>query len=182
MGGNRVNTKLLLVTLILGLIALLLLNYFFKNNRVDGVWNYAKIDKVNTIINQGERTNDREVYYNMESIIKQYMNSYLIDESEEDNMNYMDYYNYLTDYYKTYLSKSEYKEVADNFFSKFYVQTESQYERTTFMDVEGIIQSIYEYADNTYLCELKSSYNNTIGYFAARINIQENQFYIVYVE
>ncbi len=186
MEGGKVNSKLLLFTLILVLIVLLLLNYFFNKSKVDGVWDYKDLGGIQTVMYLGEKTYDRDTYYNLEEIVKQYLNSYVDTYSQDinssDKLNYKEYYKYLTDSYKNYLSKAEYEKVAETFLKKFYINASSEYEVMDYMEDTNVIKNIYEYDNDTYLCELKSSQNGSVGYLAVRVNMQDNQFYIVYIE
>lgn len=178
MEGKKVDSKLLLFTLLLVLIALLLLNYFLGGNRVEGVWDYNNITTAEEIMYLGEEVTDRDTYYTLESVINQYLNSYINVYNEEKIM-YQDYYNYLEDNYKRHLSKKEYIEVADNFLNKFYININSDYES---MYTYQILKGVYQFENNIYLCELVSKRNNETGYIAFQINESELAFKIVYIE
>lgn len=185
MEGKRVDTKLLLFTLVLVLITLLLLNYFLKGNNKDEIWNYEEITTAAELIYLGEEINDREIYYTLESIVQQYLNSYVNTYSEDvenDKITYVDYYDNLVQDYKEYLSKSEYEELAKKFLNKFYVNAESEYETMNYMDTERIIKSVYDFGNNVYLCELKGSFTKKEGYIAIGLNTAENIFNIIYIE
>lgn len=179
MEGKRVDSKLLLFTLVLVLIALLLLNNFLEGNRKDEVWNYAKITSATDVMYLGKRVTDRNIYYTLENIVNQYLNSYINTEDDQDKIMYEDYYNYLTDYYKKHLNKKEYKQVAENFLNKFYININSDYEA---MYTYQLIKDIYAFDNNVYLCKLVSKRNNEIGYMAFRVNEAELAFNIVYIE
>ena len=174
MEGKRVDSKLMLFTLVLVLITLLLLNYFLENNRTDGIWNYKELTTADSIIYLGEETKDRTTYYILESIVKDYLNSYVNTYSESINENkimYEDYYNYLSKNYKKFLNKTEYIEISKNFWEKFYVKTQSEYEVSDHMDSNGV-----------YLCKLESSYTGKTGYIAIALQKTTNSYTIVYIE
>lgn len=177
MEGNRVDTKLLLFTLVLVLITLLLLNYFFIGNRVDGIWNYDEITTATDVMYSGTKVTDRETYYTLESIVNQYMESYV--EKEDEKTNYKEYYNYLTENYKKHLGRRKYIEVAEKFLKKFYVNIDSDYE---YMNTNRIVKNIYEFDNNIYLCELRSNTTNEMGYIAFQVNDSQLAFNIVYIE
>lgn len=179
MEGKRVDSKLLLFTLVLVLIALLLLNYLFEGNRTDEVWNYKKITTATDVIYLGEKVTDRTTYYTLETIVNQYLDSYINRYNDEEKVMYEDYYNYLTDNYKKHLSKSKYKEVAKKFLNKFYVNINSDYET---MYTHQILKDIYAFDNNIYLCKLESKRNSEIGYIAFQISESELAFNIVYIE
>lgn len=178
MEGKRVDTKLLLFTLVLVLIVLLLLNYFFKNNGTDEIWNYKEITTALDVMYLGQRVTDRQTYYDLESIVVQYLNSYLA-EYNGDKDTYKDYYNYLTEDYKRYLGKRKYIKVAENFLNKFYINMDSDYIN---MDTTQVLKNVYKFDDDVYMCELYSNSNEKTGYIAVRVNMNSARFNIVYIE
>lgn len=185
MEGKRVDTKLMLFTLVLILIALLLLNWLLGNRKVEGMWNYEEIETAANLIYQGERVEDREIYYTLENIIKQYLNSYKDTYTEDVNevkMSYTEYYDYLTKNYKDYLSQSEYNKVAEKFLDKFYAEAESEYEKMEFMDVEQILKEVYSFENGVYICRLESTYTGNEGYIAIALNTNKNAYNFVYIE
>lgn len=179
MEGKRVDSKLVLFTLILVLITLLLLNYVFNNNGNDEIWNYSKITTATDVIYLGERVTDRQTYYTLETIVNQYLNSYINVYNEEDKEMYDDYYNYLSVNYKKHLSKRKYKEVAEKFLNKFYVNIQSDYET---MYTYQILTDIYAFENNVYLCKLENKRNGENGYIAFQVNESQYAFNIVYIE
>lgn len=172
MEGRKVDSKLLLFTLILVLIVLLLLNFLFNNNRDDGIWNYKEIVTGAQLIYSGTEVTDREIYYTLENIIKDYINSYVTDSEE---LSYKDYYKYLTENYKKHLNKKEYYEVAQTFLNKFLVNTGS-------MNTNQILKHVYELENNVYLCELVSNTTKQTAYIAIQLNTSQLIYNIVYVE
>lgn len=179
MEGKKVDSKLLLFTLVLVLITLLLLNYLLKGNREVGIWNYKEITTATDIMYLGQKVTDRDTYYTLEAIVNQYLNSYINTGNDDEKLMYEDYYNYLTENYKKHLSKKEYIEVAKNFLNKFYVNINSDYET---MYTYQILKEIYDMGNNVYMCKLESKRNNEIGYIAFQINQSELAFNIVYIE
>jgi len=178
MEGKRVDSRLLLFTLVLVLITLLLLNYVLKGNRNDGIWNYKEIESATDVMYLGEKITDRQTYYTLENIINQYLNSYINTNNEEKIM-YDDYYNYLTENYRKHLSKKEYKEVSENFLNKFYINIDSDYEA---MYTYQVLKEIYKLEDSVYLCRLYSKRNNETGYIAIQLFESDLTFNIVYIE
>ena len=181
MEGNKVNSKLLLLTLVLVLIVLLILNYVLSNLRSDNIWNYRKITSAEDIMYQGTVVSDRTVYYNLESIIKKYIDSYIPELSDYPELSYKDYYKHLTDNYKKYLSKKKYNEVAEKFLKKFYCEVEP-FEGYSYMDSTTVIKGIREFDNNIYLCELESETNKITGYIAIQMDLDLGSYYIVYIE
>ena len=83
MEGQRIDSKLMLFTVVLVLITLLLLNYLFKNNSKEKIWDYNNITTAEDIIYIGNKVEDRKIYYNIEQIVKDYITSYeVVDENE----------------------------------------------------------------------------------------------------
>lgn len=179
MEGKSIDSKLLLFTLVLVLITLLLLNYLFEGNRKDEIWNYEEMTSVTDIIHLAKENKDREIYYTLEAIVNQYLNSYINPYNDEEKIMYPHYYNYLREDYKNYLSKKEYMEVAEKFLNKFYININSDYEA---MYTYQLLKEVYSFGNNVYLCKLVSKRNNEIGYIAFQIDESELAFNIVYIE
>ena len=185
MERKRVDSKLLLFTLVLVLITLLLLNWLLGGNNTDEIWNYKEITSASDLVDYGEEIEDREVYYILESIVQQYLNSYVNTYNEDmkaDKLSYTQYYEYLTKNYREYLSKAEYKKLAETFLIKFKVYAESEYEAMEYMDIEQVVKEIYVFENNVYLCRLKGMYTGNVGYIAIALDTSKNAFNIVYIE
>ena len=176
MEGKRVDSKLLLITLILVLITLLLLNNFLKKGRTEELWDYSSNNSASIIMYLGEKVTDRETYYTLENIVNQYLDSY-IDDGSKEKMLYDDYYDCLTDGYKKFLGRKKYKEVAKNFLERFYININSNYET---MYKQKIIKGIYKFDNNVYLCQLQRK--NKDSYIAFQLNELNESFNIVYIE
>lgn len=179
MERKKVDSKLLLFTLVLILITLLLLNYLLKGNRKDGIWDYDNITRATQVMYLGQKVTDRDTYYTLEAIVNQYLNSYIKENNDNEKIMYEDYYNFLTENYRSHLSKKEYIEVAKNFLNKFYVNINSDYET---MYTYQILKEIYAFDNNIYMCKLESKRNNEVGYIAFQLNESELAFKIVYIE
>lgn len=183
MEKEKVNTKLLLFTLVLVLIVLLIFNYLLKNNSTDSVWNYKELTSGTDIIYLGKKIEDRQIYYNLEKIVTEYVNSYLPEgEQAIKDVTYEDYYDALSEKYKNYLGKNKYYEVAQKFLKKFYINVTSDYETMEYMDTERIIKNIYVFENYVYLCELETSDGKNTGYIAIQMNTENNSYCIMYIE
>lgn len=172
---NKVDSRLLLITLILILISLLLLNNFMGQNRQDDVWNYKEMVTANDIKYLGTSVTDRQIYYSLENVVNKYINSYNVTNTKEDDIDYKQYYQYLAKNYKKHLSKKEYIEVAEKFFSKFYALGEYAYTYNT-------LKNVYLFDNGIYLCELNSKTNNDLAFLAIQLNTMSNTYNIVYIE
>lgn len=185
MEGKRIDSKLLLFTLVLVLITLLLLNFLLKGNRADEIWNYKEITTAEDVIYLGEKDYTRQTYYDLEGIINKYLNSYVDTYSEDvsqDGLTYEQYYDYLIDDYKKHLTKDEYIEVSKKFLDKFLIKNGYEFEVTEFMETEKVLKDIYKFENGVYLCKLESSYNDKHGYIAIQLMDTESTFKIVYIE
>ena len=109
MGRKKIDSKFMLFALVLILIILLLLNWLLGNNTNKGVWDYDKINSASELIYLGEKIKDRSTYYTLEGIVANYLNSFLVGESEnqEGTLNYTQYYEYLTEEYRKHLNQKE---------------------------------------------------------------------------
>ncbi len=185
MEGKKVDSKLLLFTLILVLITLFLLNGLFRGAKSVGIWNYDEITTGTQLIAYGTLSQDRQTYYIMEEIVNKYLNSYIStygNEELEDWMPYEQYYDYLTDNYKDYLSRKDYEKLAKEFLNKFYVYEEGEYDATEFMDTYNVIKAIYELDNDVYLCELRGETTLNKGYIAIATDSNDNTYRIIYIE
>lgn len=187
MEEKRIDSKLILFTLVLVLITLLLLNHFLEGKSSDEIWDYDNITTAEDIINLGERVEDRDTYYILEEIVTNYLYSYnqLYNENtdtEQASLSYEDYYKYLNPLYKKHLNKSEYNEVAKKFLEKFCVYSESEVEISDYMDVYKVIRNIYSFDGDVYLCECRSDFINKTGYFAVKLQTRDNSYNIMYIE
>lgn len=178
MEEKKVNSKLVLFTSILVLICLLLLNYFLSNNEDVGIWDYDNLTSGYSIMYSGEKVTDREVYYTLETVIQDYMKSYVKD-TDNDVVTYKDYYNSLSKNYKKHLGKNGYYAVAEKFFSKFFAK-KLDYETMQYFSNKHVIKNVYEVEKSVYLCELKDS-NNESAFIALQL-LTDNTIYIYYIE
>lgn len=178
MGEKKVNSKLVLFTSILILICLLLLNYFFSNNEDVGIWDYDNITTAYSIMYSGEKVTDREVYYTLETVIQDYMKSYVKETDKDTVVTYKNYYNSLSKNYKKHLGKNGYYEVAEKFLSKFFSE-KLDYESIEYFN-RHVIKNVYNMGDSIYFCELETS-NNEDAFIAVQL-LRDNTIYIYYIE
>lgn len=177
MEGQRIDSKLMLFTVVLVLITLLLLNYLFENNSKKGVWDYNEITTAESIIYQGERVVDRETYYTIEQIIRDYINSYEV--YGDDTLTYKDYYNYLSKEYKKKINQKEYEVKAEDFFNKLKIIYNTGYEM---IDNTNILKDLYKLDNNVYVGKVQSDYSNSYGYIAIQLNEQSLDYQILWIE
>lgn len=184
MERKKIDSKIMLLALVLILIVLLLLNWLLGKNTYNGVWDYKNIDSASELIYLGEKVKDRSTYYTLEGIVEDYLNSFLVKvgQNQEGTLNYTEYYDYLTELYRKHLNQEEYNSVAHKFLSKFYVNAKSEYETMEYMDTENVIKNIYLFDDNIYLCELRSSSTGNSGYIAFALKENDNIYKLVYIE
>lgn len=177
MEGKRIDSKLMLFTVVLVLITLLLLNYLFKNNSKEKIWDYNNITTAEDIIYIGNKVEDRKIYYNIEQIVKDYITSYeVVDKNEKT---YVDYYKYLSEDYKKVLNKKEYKKVAEHFFDKLKTTYSSGYKK---IEKNNILKELFKLDNNLYLGKVQSDYSENYGYIAILFNEKSFQYEIVWIE
>lgn len=177
MEGQRIDSKLMLFTVVLVLITLLLLNYLFENNSKKGVWDYNTITTAEYLIYSGDKVEDRQLYYNVEQIIKEYIASY--EKVDSNEKTYIDYYKYLSKDYKKILTKKEYKEKAETFFNKFKTTYSSGYQN---IDKNNILKELYKLDNNVFIGKVQSDYSENYGYIAVLLNEKTVQYEIIWIE
>ena len=175
------NIKLYLVMFLLLLICLLIFNYFTKKAaNKDEIWNYSNISTISDILHKGTKTTARDVYYNLDKIVVKYIESYLV---EDENNNWTEYYDVLSKDYSKFLNKKEYNTVAEKFLKKFYVYSQDiEIEATEYMDVQDILMEVYAYDNNRYVCVLESSITENKGYIGIELDEKNKTYSIFYIE
>lgn len=151
-----------IIILLLALLILIILTTVMKNIRNSSNDSVRKIDyktsNGESLIGISTVVNDRIIYWELNDIVSQYINSYFLSanatsEQKEEFVSYKDYYNILDDNYKKYISKSKYYKKSEEFLKKFVIGENTDNEES--MYTTNIIKSVYEYDDNKYICVFK---------------------------
>lgn len=127
---------------------------------------------------------DRVVCYNVEKLLKQYIDSF---DERYGKATYMDYYKKsVTDDYKKYNSKMKYRKQANNFYSKIIEYSTIGTKRGDQLITEKslynqeMLEKIYKIEGNYYICELQLR-NETKAYIGLYFD-SDNKAYIFYIE
>ena len=199
--NNLKKNQKIVLGLIVVIFVLLISTSILKNNlkNQNNPWSYkeaAKFETINANIVHTNTINDRVKYWEMYSIIDKYINT--IINKEEYSVD--EYYEILTKEYKRKITKNEFKIKLNEFFNMFVYQTNSgQYNK-----VDYIIDNIYLYDNNMYLCHILVNteemseidrnlyYNNdsedvvterkTEGYIGIKLNEVSSTYTIFYIE
>lgn len=184
MNLHNISKKQLIVVGITFLVLIFVLYNVMRNinSNTDSVINYRK-DNGQTLIERATISYDRNVYYNCENFINQYINSF-----SNDSEGYLEYYkNSLTDSYKRKISKFKYKKIAKSFYQKILeyntVDTsvgERLKSESSLYDSD-CLGKIYSLDSNHYLCELNLK-DETKGYIGIYFNNDLSKAYIFYIE
>lgn len=146
-------------------------------------WDYDNIISAEEVLSNGEIITDRNLYWNLKEIIYTYISTMQDDELDEINsdnekVTYLDYYGVLSKKYKKHLNKSDYENIANIFINKFLEEDHLGYKYVS----DFIIQDIYKYDDNMYLCVLLEEYTQVKGYIGIQLDREQSKFSIFYIE
>lgn len=175
---DNITQKQRLVLVITFLLVLVILFYILravttKNEGID----YKNTETIDFIINATE-INDRNVYWNINEIISQFINSYQSSYNKEiKDLDY--YYSALDPNYKKFLGKKEYLEISNNVITKVVGENKDVFS----MLPEPLITSIYRLNDydNAYLCELSTTNENEEAYIGIILDTDHNKYNIFYI-
>ena len=173
---ERFTKKQKIIFLVTALVALIFLSSLFgylSRRSDEKVIDYKSANGENIIADSAIK------FYELQDIITKFINSYL--GNDDDNTDYKNYYETLTDEYKKYLSKSKYYEVTENLCNKFVV-TDSV-DTTINMRTNGILKSVYVYDTDKYICKLQGN-NEEVSYIGIKLieNTKEPYAQIFYLE
>lgn len=175
------NKKLYILLGVLLITCFVILTNLIKNN-LNSKIDYNSDDVVADLLKSATITYDREVYYIMEDIIVGYISSYDLDSTVGGEISYEEYYDVLDKTYKSKLSKSKYKEVAQNFFKSVEYTGDTGMDVSTEYITTNIIRAIYDLGDNRYLCTVGLQIPNSYGYIGISIDASNNSYEIFYLE
>lgn len=198
----------IIIGLLLVIILLLVATNLLRNNLEEKPeWDYSEYSKVDTIqdvLSSTKKNYNRIKYWELTSIIDDYISSILIDDEMEkvSKYSYSDYYELLTNEYKKKMDKKEYNKLAKDFLYRFAYETNAK--NGIYKKVEYSIKDIYLYDNNMYLCYvsvdddemseiMRNAYysnNNedivkeikTEGYIGIKLNENSSTYNIFYLE
>lgn len=170
--------KQIVAILILVLIVLIALNALMesiRNSSDEKVINYKNITG-EELINNSTPVYDRTIYLSIEQIVSEYISSYA---PSDGGSSYKEYYSMLSKKYKKYLGHKRYEEVSQKFLEKF--KDVGAITGQVFIENEKVVNSVYKYDENKYICELKNGRNET-AYIGIELDFNTNNGYIFYLE
>lgn len=138
--------------------------------------NYAKAS-AQTFLADGVETRDRQVYWDLNDIIADFIESYRFQENADGEYGMQDYEEALTHTYRNYLGTSKYKTLATSFLEKFVIDTGEEKNVIT----SRFIKSIYKIHENRYFCELEGA-NEVPAYIGIDLDTKNHIFKIFYME
>lgn len=139
---------------------------------------YSAIESGEDVIKNHKLTFDREIYYTLDGILEKFINAY---SDIGSTRSYKDYYKTLNSEYKKELSKSEFIEECDKFFSVLKISTDSVMEDVAVYQTENIIRTIYDLDDDMYVCVVGLTSSNEYAYIGIKLNTTQKTFEIFYI-
>lgn len=175
--GN-ITPKQRLILVITILLFLLIIFYTLKlvTKKQEGI-DY-KNTNINKLIVFSEETTDRDIYWNLNSIVYEFVITYQSNFNDQvKNIEY--YYNALDPNYKKYLGKKKYTEFSNNLINKVIGEEKNQLSLVP----EPLIKTVYkmdEY-DNAYICELITKNDNEDAYMGIILDTKNKNYNIFYI-
>lgn len=175
--GN-ITQKQRLVLVITFLLALVIIFYILRTitTKPEGI-DYKNTDSMDLLISSSE-INDRNIYWNLNEIISQFINSYQSSFNNEiKDLDY--YYGALDPNYKKFLGKKKYIENSNNLITKVIGENKDVFS----MLPEQLITSMYRLDDydNAYLCKLTTVNETEEAYIGIILDTDHNKYNIFYI-
>ena len=180
---NNYSNKQLLAFFITCLLLFMFLTFVFSNFRSNEYKYDYENGNIYSILIDFNETNDRDVYWRLESIISKLISSYKDDEQEDlkngkiyakDSIK--NYYNALECDYQRFLGKSKFNKKITEFFTKISSVKNNMLE----IRDENFIEAVYK-KDNAYICKIYSP-NNQNAYLGINLRDGSNRYTIFYIE
>ena len=170
---------LILILAVLVVFTLLIQKYLRQDNsrKVD----YSN-DSGSTLVANSDLLEDRAIFWQLNEIINSYFNSYSeyndLGEKKKDYFSYKNYYDILTDDYKSKLSKSGYIEVANKFFAKF--MPDALDDGDPVISEVNVLGRAYKFDTNKYICLIQTGHE--LAYIGIELVPSTKNWYIFYLE
>ena len=169
--------------LALGIVCLVLIIVVFSIlrsviNTSDEVIDYDNTDSIDLIISSSE-INDRDIYWTLNGIISNFINTY--QSSYNDEIKDLDYYyNALDPNYKKFLGKKKYREVSNNLVTKVMGEDKDIFSTIP----EPLITEVYRLNDydNAYICRLATQNTYTEAYIGIILDTENTKYNIFYID
>lgn len=173
-----------IIILIIFIVGTKLFEYI-RDNKDSIDYKSANID---TFLSSAEENYDRQVYWNLNDIIKKFVLSYQTIEKLDDSLlveyNYKgysldEYYKALDANYQKYLGKSGYIKLAKQMLSKFAAKNENG----IVIHADKIIEKMYKlYDEDMYICKLNTVEDSQVSYIVIKLDIEKKNYSIFYLE
>lgn len=146
-------------------------------------WDYSVTKITTSYFDDDIIDNDRKTYWELKSIITDFVSTMADDEMENSNKttkknNYLEYYDVISKRYKKYLNKDEYAKRSQVFINKFLEEDHIGHKFVC----DFVIESVYKYGSNMYLCIVVNEYNMNEGYIGIQLDKLQSEFSIFYLE
>lgn len=173
--------KIIFLLIIIAILIILtwILRIRNQNRKIENsaiVSDYSQIQGNQYFTSRGFVTYDRQIYWDLNDIISNFIISNRFTENDEEYFS-GSYYNALTEEYKRYLGESKYNELAQKFFEKFLIKGVQEINYKTY----NFIDSIYDMGQDTYFCEMTGT-NENKAYIGIRLHKSNKTFEIFYIE
>ena len=176
---NSYNDRQKLVFFVVALLVLILITYiaFSVAKSVD----YSKVQPSDYILKYEIQT-DRKTYWILEDIISNYIYSSRYNETDENNVSYVEYYEAFDSEYQKYLGKSKYLKLAESFFEKFRVEQSLEGSESS-IKITNLIESYYKDPSNSsrYICRLNTAKSDEFAYIGISLNTSKKTYTIFYL-
>ena len=175
---DNITQKQRLILVITSLILLLIVFYLLKNitKPSEGI-NYKKTDITDLLISSST-IKDRDIYWNLDEIVTEFISSYKVGTNKNINGTSY-YYNSLDPYYKKYLGKKKYNEIANNLINKVMGENRDDFSSLPTPLITKL-NKLNNY-DNAYICELSTSNTNDSAYIGIILDTDKKRYNIFYI-
>ena len=176
---NSYNDRQKLVFFVVALLVLILITYIAF--RVAKSVDYSKVQPSDYILKYEIQT-DRKTYWILEDIISNYIYSSRYNETDENNVSYVDYYEAFDSEYQKYLGKSKYLKLAESFFEKFRVEQSLEGSESS-IKTTNLIESYYKDPSDSsrYICRLNTAKGDEFAYIGISLNTSKKTYTIFYL-
>lgn len=173
---DTISSKQKLILAICFLLIIIVLLWISKQIFNKDEFDYRKITH-DDFIYSGLINTDRQIYWSLNEIISNILNSYK-NIGKEEGIKPEDYYDVLSEDYKEYLGKRKYKKLINEFLQKFVVKNSY----TTTIKTSRIIENVYYLNNNRYICELSTASEENKAYIGITLNTSNKTYNIFYIE
>ena len=176
---DNINPKQRLVLIITILLLLIIIFGILKSVTKESEGIDYKNTNINDLIIESSSNNDRDVYWNLNKIVYDFINTYHSEYTKGvKNVEY--YYNALDPNYKKYIRKKKYTEISNNLINKVIGGKKDQ----SLSVPEPLIKTVYKMDnyDNAYICELSTQNENDNAYIGIILDTKNKKYNIFYID